>query len=356
MSGPLAIAATTHTLREILRNGMTALDIDNALGGDVVVNVEAPDVIVRSGQDATSQLNVFLFNVSRNTGYSSDALPSRNGRGEPVSNPVLGLDLHYLLSAFGADDYHAEMLLGGAIQVLHDTPALGRETIRDALSTVTNPTLPPQLQNAGLAEQFEYLKISPLPMPTEEISRIWASIQAPYRASAAYIVSVLLLQSRRSTRTVLPVSERAFYVVPNRDLRIDRVESTDGRNAPITANSTLRLTGRNLASPDISVWVNSIDVTAGVVRREADEIQVNLMLPPGPAVPPGLRAGISGVQLVQPIDRKDGVDVVLPAQPVEICRDMAQTQIRRIHVVRDDTVVAGAGPERPVAVAVQPGG
>ncbi len=297
MSGPLAIAATTATLREVLRNGMVALGLDAALGGDVNVTVTAPDRVVREGAGAITQLNVFLYNVLRNTGYAGNRLPSRDARGEPISNPVLGLDLCYLLTAYGVNDFHAEMLLGGAIQVLHDTPGLGREAIREALTPgVMHPNLPEELQTAGLADQFEYLKISPLPMPSEEISRLWSSFQVPYRPSVAYLVSVVLLESTRSTRTTLPVRQRAIHVVPFRELRVERVMSSIGPNAPITATSTLRILGRQLGALDINVFVNSIDATAGVVSRAPDEIRVTL-----PAPLPGLHPGICGVQLVQPI-------------------------------------------------------
>lgn len=298
MSGPLAIAATSATLRDVLQSGMTALGINDALGEDVTITVAAPDRVVREGNDAKTQLNVFLYNVVRNIGYANNTLPARDSRGERTANPVLALDLHYLLTAYGVEDYHAEILLGGAVQVLHETPALGREAIRDALAAgPMHPNLPEELQGAGLADQFEYLKISPLPMPSEEISRLWTSFQVPYRPSVGYLVSVVLIESRRSTRSTLPVRERAIHVVPFRELRVTRVVSSIGINAPITVNSTLRIVGRQLGAPNIRVFVNAIDVTAGVVSRSSDEIRLTL---PGP--PAGLHPGLCGVQLVQPKD------------------------------------------------------
>ena len=318
MSGALAIAATTATLRDVLQVGMTELDVGDALGGDVTVTVDSPDVALSesSGEDATSRLNVYLYNVTRNTGYTGDGLAARDGRGDRNSNPILGLDLYYLLTAYAVDDYHAEMLLGGAMQVLHDTAALGRQAIRDALDPATHPGLPTQLQNAGLAEQFEYLKISPLPMPSDEISRLWSSIQSPYRPSAAYMVSAVLLQANRATRSSLPVARRLIRVVPSSELRVDRVISAAGPGAVIDVSSTLRIIGRNLASPDIAVWLNDIDVTAGVVERLADEIRLDLRLPLPPAPPPrapfaGLHPGVAGVQLVR------SLPLGIPATPHE---------------------------------------
>lgn len=308
MTTALAIAATTATLRDVLTTGMNALDVDDALGGGVTLSVLAPDRALsgEAGDNVSSRLNLFLYNISRNTGYTGNGLPARDANGERTTNPVLGLDLCYLLSAYGVNDYHNEILLGGAIQVLHETPALGRQAIRDALDPVTHPQLPAELQDAGLADQFEYLKISPIPMSTEETSRVWASINSNYRPSVAYMVSVVLMQGERQTRSSMPVTRRLIRVVPFRELRIDRVISAAGPNAPIDVSSTLRILGRNLAAPDIAVWVNSIDVTAGIVSRAAEEIRVDLRLPLPPAPPPrmpfaGLHPGIAGVQLVQPI-------------------------------------------------------
>jgi hypothetical protein len=298
MSGPLAIAATTATLRDLLQIGMTALDVDDALGGNVVISVDPPDVALRDSEvaDADSRLNLFLYNVVRNTAYAGNLPPGRDSRGERTGNAVLGLDLYYLLSAYGVDDFHAEVLLGGAIQVLHDTPGLDRAAIRDALDPATHPGLPAQLQDAGLADQFEHLRVSPVPMSTEEMARLWPSFNSAYRPSAAYVVTVVLLESTRTARSALPVARRLIRAVPFRDLRIDRVVSTTGAHAPIDATTTIRILGRNLATPDITVWINSIDVTAAVVRRAADEIRLDLSVAPA-----GLHPGIAGVQLVQPV-------------------------------------------------------
>lgn len=299
MSGPLAIAATTAVLREVLQTGMTALDLPAALDGDVLVTAEPPDRIVRSGPNAQTQLNVFLYSVQRNAGWSNLGLPSRDGRGDRVAGPMLALDLCYLLTAYGAGDYHAEILLGGAAQVLHEMPGFDRDTIREALTPALNrlPVLN-QLQHAGLAEQFEVLKVTPLPLPSEEVSRLWSALNDSYRPSMAYMVSVLLIESAQPARRPLPVLRREIRAVPWTELRIHRVTSTAGPFAPIVPQSTLRLQGQSLGSPDLQVWVDSLDVTAGVVLRRPDELQLTLALPPNP---PGLRAGVIGVQVVQPV-------------------------------------------------------
>lgn len=141
-------------------------------------------------------------------------MPSVDASGrQRLSNPPLALDLHYLLSAYGAEDLHAEILLGYAMQLLHETPVLGRDAIETALNPSPNvgADLPPALRalaDAGLADQVEQIKITPSSMNSEEMSRLWAALQAHYRPTATYRVSVVLIESRRPTRAPLPVLSR----------------------------------------------------------------------------------------------------------------------------------------------------
>jgi hypothetical protein len=46
------------------------------------------------------------------------------------------------------------------------------------------------------------------PMDTEEMSRLWSAIQAHYRPTASYLVSVVLIEARKPSRTPLPVLSR----------------------------------------------------------------------------------------------------------------------------------------------------
>ena len=52
------------------------------------------------------------------------------------------------------------------------------------------------------------LRTPPVPMGSDEMSKLWSAVQTHYRPSAAYRVSVLLIQSTRATRSSLPVLTR----------------------------------------------------------------------------------------------------------------------------------------------------
>ncbi|MBC9251682.1 hypothetical protein A9179_15520 [Pseudomonas alcaligenes] len=300
MSTALGIAATAAVLQQLLQNGFVALKLDDVLSATTLnVTCIPPERIAADAGD--SQLNLFLYNQTRNPGWVNLDLPSRDARGERTANPALALDLHFLVSAYGAKDFHAEVLLGAAMQILHDTPGLGRAAIREALKPGPGKTnLPKELELAGLAEQIEQLRITPLNHTTDEVSRIWSALQTPARPSAAYMVSVLLQQSQKSQRPSLPVLARNLYVVPLRAPRLDRVEAVAGASAPILPSAGVRVSGANLAAQSLSLLVNGEDFAAAVQQLEQGELSFTFNLPAPPGIPESLRAGVCTLQLVHP--------------------------------------------------------
>ena len=203
MSTALALGAVTAVLKDLLDNAVVGQAID-AVGGDVGVSALPPDRI-RTDETEGNRLNLFLYRVSPNPGWSNFGLPSRNG-GERLTNPPLALDLHYLLTAYGARDFHAEILLGYAMQALHETPVLSRDAVRAALGS-----LPPELaalSGSELAEQVELVKVAPEAMNPEEMSRLWSALQTHYRPTACYRASVVLVEGKLPTKAPLPVLTR----------------------------------------------------------------------------------------------------------------------------------------------------
>ena len=211
MSTALAIAAVTAVLKGLLENGLAQSEWASAAGNPSVSALPPDRVVAANGADP-NQLNLFLYLVTPNTGWSNQGLASRDRSGQPVSNPPLALNLHYLLTAYGTDNLHAEILLGCALQLLHETPGLGRDAIRTALNGSAVSGLPAALAQAlagaQLADQFEQLKITPQFMNPEELSKMWSALQTHYRPTAVYQVSVVLLESRRAVRAAPPVLQR----------------------------------------------------------------------------------------------------------------------------------------------------
>ena len=292
MSNALSIAAVSAVLRDLINNGLVDASV-----GDVTVTAQAPDRIDTENGDLT-QLNLVLYQVTPNQGWRNVGLPSVDGAGTSrLTNPPLALDLHYLLTAYGSADFEAEILLGYAMQVMHENPVLDRRTIRSSFAVVpvTGAILPPALQTlvaAELADQVEQIKLVPEGLSTEELSNLWAAFGAKYRPSAGYLASVVLIEGRRTTRPALPVRERRLHVVPFREPRIEQVQAAAGPDVPIVPGTAIAVLGQRLRRDPLEVHVTG--EPAAVVDATDERIEVTL--------PADLRAGVNGVQVKHLLD------------------------------------------------------
>ncbi|MGD1992199.1 MAG: DUF4255 domain-containing protein [Anaerolineae bacterium] len=189
MSNPLAIAAVTATLRNLLVQGITP-EIP-----DATVTTTPPD----KARDSNSgnQINIFLYQTEPNPAWRSMD-PPRQARPGEVGQPSLSLNLYYLVTAYGRndDDVTGHHLLGRAMSVLHDHPVLSPDHIRIALP------------DNDLHEQVERVRITPQPLSLDEMSKLWNTFQTQYRISAAYQVSLVLIDSTRPVPSPLPVLRR----------------------------------------------------------------------------------------------------------------------------------------------------
>jgi len=195
MSNSLAIAATTLTLRALLEKEIPLRDA--GLPG-LKVTTLPPDLARKNAADVGAQLNVFLYQTAVNAAWRNQSAPTQTRPGE-TGRPPLALNLHYLLTAYGDDtddESISHRVLGGAMGVLHDHALLGRDEIRGALA------------GNDLADQFERLRVTPLTLPMDEMSKLWTALQTNYRVSAGYEVTVVLIDSLAAARAALPVLTR----------------------------------------------------------------------------------------------------------------------------------------------------
>ena len=292
MSTALAIAGVTAVLRDLLNDGLINHNISGVLGSSITVSVLAPDRVVAANSAEASQLNLFMYMVTPNQGWRNNGLPGRDGSGHTrLSNPPLALDLHYLVSAYSSADLHAEILLGYAMQLLHETPVLTRDAIRTALipSPSVGSALPPALRalsDSGLAEQVELIKISPATHSSEEMSKFWTATQSHLRPSAAYTASVVLIQAQRPARSALPVLTRGPRDAQGHETGI-AVQPGLSASLPLLTRAEPP-TGQSVAGiGDIVVLHGqSLDGASRRVTLNNELWQVALELPVEPAQPP----------------------------------------------------------------------
>ena len=87
------------------------------------MSASPPDRIATGAQEP-NQINLFLYQVTANPGWRNADMPAWAGDGSNLTAPPLALDLHYLVTAYGSSDLDAEVLLGYATHLLHETPVL----------------------------------------------------------------------------------------------------------------------------------------------------------------------------------------------------------------------------------------
>lgn len=194
MSNSLAIAAVTAALRKILDDA-----IKNELPG-ATVTTQPPDKVT----GGTNLINLFLYQTMVNAAWRNTDMPRQIKPGE-TGQPPLGLNLYYLLTAYGSGDDSPDplshRLLGRAMSVLHDHPVLSSADIKLALPVA-------DLALYDLYDQIEHVRVIPQTLTLDDMSKLWTTFQAKYRISAAYQAAVVLIESNRPARTPLPVLKR----------------------------------------------------------------------------------------------------------------------------------------------------
>ena len=194
MSNSLAIAAVTATLRNLLHAGITT-ESDLA---DASITMQPLDR-ARTSESNANQLNLFLYHVVPSPTWRNQPMPGGPRSGE-TGYPALGLNLYYLITAFGRDNDiqkpYSHELMGRAMSVLNDHPVLSTDEIKASLP------------ENDLWAQMERVRITLQPFAIEEIAKLWTGFQTQYRLSVAYEAAVVLIDSSRQTRTPLPVLAR----------------------------------------------------------------------------------------------------------------------------------------------------
>jgi hypothetical protein len=308
MSSQLAIGAVSAVLRNLLDNGL--VEAGPALGA-INVTAIAPDLIKVEDPEFGPQLNLFLYRVSPNQGWQNELLPSYGANGARTSNPPLPLNLHFLLTAYGKSDFQAEILLGYAMSLLHEHAVLDRAAIRRALvpSPLGPSILPPAFQAlsaSDLADQVEAVTLTLEPMDSEEMSRLWSAIQAHYRPTAAYVASVVLIETTKPTQSGLPVLTRGTVtdgrepgvfvqpdVMPPLPTLVDVAPTTNQPAAQL--GDTVRLEGVHLDGSSVEVsFGHRLLATPNVISvgSNADATTIDVALPTGNAADQAWPAGV----------------------------------------------------------------
>ncbi|NEO98514.1 MAG: DUF4255 domain-containing protein [Symploca sp. SIO2E9] len=207
MSNSQAIAGVTVMLDFLITEGVTK---ELGSGSLAIVTTKPPDKAREEGSD-DNQINIFLYQTNPNTAWRNQDMPTKVKPGE-TGKPPLALNLYYLITAYGQDneDTQSHSLLGVAMRVLHDHPLIRSQDIERAISEESSLDSEKRklLEDSNLKNQIERISVTPTTLSLEEISKLWGTFQTQYRISAAYKVSVVLIESQIPVKTPLPVLGR----------------------------------------------------------------------------------------------------------------------------------------------------
>ncbi len=186
MSDFSAIAAVTGTLRALLLQELPGIGVEERLSPPEV-NINTPLV------------GIYLYRVEHNAFASNidwQVVTTSQLRAGPF-----GLNLHYLVTPYGADQVEIQRTLGEVMRTFHEHPVL-----RSGDPLLTPP----------LADMTEELRIVPRMLSLSDMLDLWKSFDGvAYRLCVTYEVSAILIDSR-NVREVSRVQERVI------DLRAKR--------------------------------------------------------------------------------------------------------------------------------------
>ncbi|WP_300647886.1 DUF4255 domain-containing protein [Hydrogenophaga sp.] len=157
----------------------------------------ACDFAVLSSQEMSTgptdgnRVSLYLYRATVNE-HSRQQRPSRAPAAQPAP---LHLDLHILLSAWGATALEEHTTMAWAMRQLHLHPLL------DASSLTPEPAW----------DADEVIQIVPAELSTEDIMRIWDALEPSYRLSASYIARTVRLDPDELPESVPVVASRYTY-------------------------------------------------------------------------------------------------------------------------------------------------
>jgi Pvc16 N-terminal domain len=253
MSDAFAIAAVTAVLRSRINARLVASNVGAVVGG-FTVSAGPPDLVRGQAGNDPTQINLFLHQVTPNTGQRNRDQSTRSSLGQLDKRPTLALDLHYLMTAYGAQALFAEVMLGHAALLLHEEPVMSRAQIRTALNPPPPaPPIPAQIAASGIDEQIELIRVQPESVNSEELSRMWSALDAQYRPSMAYKVSVALLESNLSPGGALPARRRIIKAIPSLGASITSLRNAADPQAAITLADSILIEGAGFAVSGLTV-------------------------------------------------------------------------------------------------------
>jgi hypothetical protein len=291
LSSNQAINDINKTLHTILRQYFGEDDQD----AQIIFGPPTDDSI---NDNTRAGMYVFLYNIIEDPFHRN--LPDEITGGDHIlsKRPPIGINLYYMLTPFSTpiegrdslDEIKAHTLIAKAIRAFSE-----------------NGVLDPKFFPPNTVLGRSRVKLSPIQMNLEEITKIWGSFNKPFKLSMCYEVSIAWVATTEQAKELFLVEKPVLEGAPafgNRSLAALKiiggdivrvhsdhmVEITDIRPIAVQPGMALSVFGKNFQGKKLRVRIDNTELDEKSVRV----INENLLKV---KIPPGETAGIKKLSL-----------------------------------------------------------
>ncbi len=147
-----------------------------SLPDELDVTLDSPASLSDAAEGTFAKVNLYLYQVTENPYAKNQPWVTRTDGVQEY--PPLALNLYYLVTPYASETLSAHRVLTHAMQKLYVNSTMQGDMLLDSLRLTV-----------------ERLTINLCQMTLEELTRIWNSLQTPYRLSVSYEVRVVLIES-----------------------------------------------------------------------------------------------------------------------------------------------------------------
>jgi hypothetical protein len=171
MANVFAIHSVGNSIATYLRNSYPR-ELAGLAMPDCTFDLVSSGELAGEPGDAT-RITLYLYRITVNE-HSRQAKPMAGGLARPTA---LGLDLHFLMSAWAGNARDEQTMLAWAMRQLHMFPILDASSLSPEAGWGAN----------------EVIQVIPAELPTEDVMRIWDALDPAYRLSVSYIARLVRL-------------------------------------------------------------------------------------------------------------------------------------------------------------------
>lgn len=171
MANVFAIHSVGHSIVTYLRNSYPQ-ELNGVGMPDCGFELVSSGELAADASDAT-RVTLYLYRITVNE-HSRQAQALSAAATRPTA---LGLDLHFLMSAWAGNARDEQTTLAWAMRQLHMFPILDASSLSPEAGWGAN----------------EVIQVIPAELPTEDVMRIWDALVPAYRLSVSYIARLVRL-------------------------------------------------------------------------------------------------------------------------------------------------------------------